>query len=283
LARHIGKSEDVAEAMLRIVYDDLVAAQRELRGRGGRDDRLHRVRQLLNRARSLLRVLTPAAGDRARTARHSLTEAARLLAGARDADVAAASARDLAAETVNEDIGLDRVVAARDREAAKAHREKTPIGDISHRLAAVIADVSTFEADFDGADLLEQAVLKAYKNGRRSMCRARNSLATPHLHEWRKQAKHLWHLAQVGRKRLPKRVAKLSADLNRLSDVLGLDHDHAVLAERLALSPTADLSLMRQLALIAKARRGFEAEAFGLGAQIYIDKPKAFARRLRIR
>jgi CHAD domain-containing protein len=283
LARRIGKNEDVAEALLRLICDDLVAAQRELRGRGRREERIHRVRQRLKRARSLLRVLTPAAGDRARTARHSLTEAARLLAGARDADVAVASARGLAAETVNEDIGLDRVVRALDREAAKAHRQAAPIGEVSRRLAAVIADVSTFGPDFDGSALLERALLKAYRKGRKGMRRSKRSPATSYLHEWRKQTKHFWHLTQAARKRLPRRIGKLARHLDHISDILGLDHDHAVLAERLALSPTGDLSLMRQLALIAKSRRAFEAEAFELGSWIYRDRPKAFARRVRIR
>jgi CHAD domain-containing protein len=281
--RRIGKKEDIAEALLRLACNELVEAQRELRGRGRRDERIHHVRQRLKRTRSILRVLGPVFGERAHPARRSLSEAARLLAGARDADVAAASARGLAAAAVNEDIGLDRVVATLDREAAQAHREKTPVGEVSHRLAAAIADLSAFDAGFDGAALLERAVRKAYRKGRRDMRRAKRSLATPDLHEWRKQAKHLWHLTQFGRRRLPRRISKLAKDLDRVSDVLGLDHDHAVLAERLALSPTGDLSLMRQLSLIAKARRDFEAEAFQLGRRIYSDKPKAFARRLRIK
>ena len=75
----------------------------------------------------------------------------------------------------------------------------------------------------------------------------------------------------------------MAANLERLGDVLGRDHDHAVLAEKLALAPDADHSLMRQLAMIAAERRALEKEAFALGDELYDRKPKAFAARARLR
>jgi len=71
--------------------------------------------------------------------------------------------------------------------------------------------------------------------------------------------------------------------LEKLGNLLGLDHDHAMLAEKLALSPTADLSLMSQLGVISKRRQALEAKAFDRGARLYAKKPKAFARRLKLR
>jgi hypothetical protein len=115
------------------------------------------------------------------------------------------------------------------------------------------------------------------------MRRAETSLATPDLHKWRKSVKELWHLVVLTRKRLPRRGRKLARPLERLGDMLGLDNDHALLAERLALSPEGDPSLMAQLAVIAERRRGLEGEAFDLGVRLYVRKPKAFVRRLRLR
>ncbi len=115
------------------------------------------------------------------------------------------------------------------------------------------------------------------------MHRARISLSTPDLHAWRKSVKDLWHLIRLGRKRLPRRIDGMAANLERLGDVLGRDHDHAVLAEKLALAPDADHSLMRQLAMIAAERRALEKEAFALGDELYRRKPKAFAAKARLR
>ncbi len=95
--------------------------------------------------------------------------------------------------------------------------------------------------------------------------------------------KDLWHLLRLARARLSDSGQKMAPLLERLGDLLGLDHDHALLAEKLALSPTGDLALMSQLSLIAQRRRELEAEAFDLGDRIYGKSTKAFARSLKLR
>jgi CHAD domain-containing protein len=281
----IEKDEEIGAALLRLAGDDLAAARRDLNGAGAREQRVHRVRQRLKRVRTLLRVIEPGLGERAAEARESLNAVARMLAGARDADVAAASARGLAAATPRAaELGLDRVVEALDREAALAHHEKTPIGEVGRRLGRLIADVAALGTEpFDGGKLLEDALERVYRQGRKSMERAHSSLATPDLHRWRKKVKDLWHLLRLARKRLSQKGRKAAPLLERLGDLLGLDHDHAMLAEKLALSPTGDPALMSQLSLIADKRRELEAEAFELGERIYGEPTRAFARTLHMR
>ena len=285
MPHRIEKDEEIGAALLRLAGDDLAAARRDLNGAGAREQRVHRVRQRLKRVRTLLRVIEPGLGERAAAARESLNAVARMLAGARDADVAAASARGLAAATPRAtELGLDRVVEALDREAALAHREKTPIGEVGRRLGRLIADVAALGTEpFDGRKLLEDALERVYRQGRKSMERARSSLATPDLHRWRKKVKDLWHLLRLARKRLSQKGRKTAPMLERLGDLLGLDHDHAMLAEKLALSPTGDPALMSQLSLIADKRRELEAEAFELGERIYGEPTRAFARTLHMR
>ncbi|HEY5082861.1 MAG TPA: CHAD domain-containing protein [Bauldia sp.] len=283
MKHRIGKRADVAKALVRLLRLDIRAAAAELRAPGPREERVHRVRQRLKRVRTILRVLEPAFGERALTLRQTLAEAARLLARARDADVAAASARQLAATTTPaDDAGFDRVAASLDAEAARVHQERTPLGDVSRRFAEAIAEAATFEPDFDGQALLAAGLRRAYARGRTAMLKAENSLSTPDLHRWRKTVKDLWHLIRLARKRLPKRLVRTGPNLERLGDALGLGNDHALLAEKLALSPTGDPALMRQLALIARRRNALEAEAFALGARLYSRKPKAFAGRLHL-
>ncbi len=285
MPHRIEKDEEIGAALLRLAGDDLAAARRDLNGAGAREQRVHRVRQRLKRVRTLLRVIEPGLGERAAAARESLNAVARMLAGARDADVAAASARGLAAATPRAaELGLDRVVEALDREAALAHHEKTPIGEVGRRLGRLIADVAALGTEpFDGGKLLEDALERVYRQGRKSMERAHSSLATPDLHRWRKKVKDLWHLLRLARKRLSQKGRKAAPLLERLGDLLGLDHDHAMLAEKLALSPTGDPALMSQLSLIADKRRELEAEAFELGERIYGEPTRAFARTLHMR
>ncbi len=285
MAHRIGKSEEAGLALWRLLRDDIVGARRGLASEEeSRDERVHRARQRLKRARSTIGVLKPALGHSARSLKRSISAAARLLAGARDADVVAATARGLR-ETVavGDDAGLDRVVAELDRKAEEAHRHDTPVGEVIVRLSSIEAALDRSVREIDGEALFNGAIARAYEKSRKAMARARSSVSTPDLHTWRKEVKTLWHLVRLGRKRLPESTRRMAGDLNHLGDVLGYDHDHAVLAERLALAPDADHSLMRQLSMIAKERRSLEKEAFILGGKIYKRKPKRFARKARLK
>jgi CHAD domain-containing protein len=280
MPHRIGKHEDIGRALLRLAAEDLSAAQRALDEGKPSDRTIHRVRQRLKRARSVLRVLKPALGDKAKLASGSLRAAGRLLSRARDADVAAESARELTTTAHGEEVGFGRVVVLLDREA-KANQPPS-IGRVIELIAASEQEIAGASDDFDGDALLSRAIKGAYKRGVRARARAEETLTTPDLHQWRKAVKDLWHLLKLSRKRLPRRGSKVVPDYERLSELLGLDHDHAVLAEKLAVQPTGDPALMAQLALIAQRRRALEAEAFELGAKLYRKRPRAFRERVAL-
>src|SRR5690606_38620697 len=97
MAHRIGGDEAIGGALIRLLADDVAKAREGLAGEGPADIRIHRARQRLKRARSLLRVLRPALGRPAERLKDGLAGSARMLSGARDADAAAASARNLLA------------------------------------------------------------------------------------------------------------------------------------------------------------------------------------------
>jgi CHAD domain-containing protein len=284
MAHRIRRHEPIADGLLRLVREDLEKAQHALAGDKPRERRIHRIRQRLKRVRSVLSVLEPALGARAADMRRSVSAAARLLAGARDADAAAASARELrAAAGAAEDAGLDRVVASLAAAAEDAHHRAPPVEEVRGRLAAIGAGLAEAGGDLDGKALFAAASRRSYRKGRRAMARAEASLSTPDLHRWRKWVKDLWHLLALAEKHLPRIGDADRDDLARLGEILGQDHDHAILAEKLALSPEGDPALMRQLALIARERRRLEREAFTLGARLYGRKAKRFAKTAKVR
>lgn len=282
MPHRIGKHEAVDAALWRLICEDLAKARDELGNNGPAEERIHRVRQRLKRLRSLLRVVGPALPDRGARIRRNLRDAAHLLAGARDADAAVASARDLRDAAGPEDHGLDRVVAELNQKASEAHQRATPVAEVRRRLIAAEKEIADAPAKYDAEELFDRSLVRSYRKGRKAMRLAQSSLATPDLHRWRKAVKDIWHLLRLARKRLPARAASEADKLSRLSELLGLDHDHAMLAERLALSPDADPALMRQLSLIAKERRSLEADAFALGAKLYDERPKRYAGKMRL-
>jgi hypothetical protein len=75
---------------------------------------------------------------------------------------------------------------------------------------------------------------------------------------------------------------KAAADeSHRLADLLGDDHDLAVLADRLAVSPPSTGVDMETVAtLIGERRAELRDQALLLGRRVYAEKPKAYGRRL---
>jgi len=282
MPHRIGKHEDIGLALMRLMVADLAAVRADLNDAGPPSLAVHRARQRLKRVRCVLRALRPALGAHVSNVSGQLRDAGRLLAGAGDTVAAAESARSLMAVADTEGAGLDRVVAMLDREAQTRHGRAASFAEVVGLLAVAEREIADLDDDVVGDNLLRRAIDRAYRRGRTAMRRATFSLSTPDLHEWRKAVKDLWDLIRLARKRLPSTIAERAPRLKRLGETLGLDHDHAMLAERLALSPEGDPALMQQLSLIARQRVALEAEAFALGAKLYRQKPKKFRRQLRL-
>ncbi len=283
MPHRIEKHEDIGSALTRLVVDDLAKARADLVEAGPPALRLYRVRQRLKRIRSVLRVLRPALGMRVSGPSGKLRDAGRLLAEARDPCAVAASARHLLTVVDANGVGLERVVAKLDRQVERRRYGAMALTEIDDLLAAVQEQISDIDENVDGADLLCRGIDRAYRRGRKAMQRATFSLGTPDLHAWRKSVNELRHLIRISRKRLPSQVTKRAVGLKRLGNTLGLDQDHAMLAEQLALSPEGDPALMRQLSLIAEHRLALESNAFALGAKLYKQKPKKFREQLRLK
>lgn len=97
-----------------------------------------------------------------------------------------------------------------------------------------------------------------------------------------KRVKDLWHASQLLRPAAPKRMKKLAGRAHRLSELLGDDHDLAVLRDRVAVNPglfdDAD-SLRALLGAIDRRRASLQREALALGERLYKRPPKRFMRR----
>jgi CHAD domain-containing protein len=283
MPHRIGKHENIGLALMRLMVADLAAARADLNDAGPPPLGVHRARQRLKRVRSILRALRPTLGAHVSNISGQLRDAGRFLADAGDTVAAAESARSLMAVADTEGAGLERVVAMLDREALNRDRRAVSFAEVVGLLAVAEREIADLDDDVDGDSLLRRAIDRAYRRGRTAMRRATFSLSTPDLHEWRKAVKDLWYLIRLARKRLPSTIAEQASQLKRLGETLGRDHDHAMLAERLALSPEGDPALMQQLSLIANQRLVLESEAFALGAKVYRRKPKTLRRQLRIR
>jgi hypothetical protein len=118
-----------------------------------------------------------------------------------------------------------------------------------------------------------------YKRGRRALSIAQETATTESLHEWRKHVKTYWHALEVFEPLRPKRIGAAIADIRRLAQLLGDDHDIALLDEKIRAGGAADDAAVvgQLLDTIAAQRERLQRKSFALGAEVYALRPKALA------
>jgi CHAD domain-containing protein len=133
-----------------------------------------------------------------------------------------------------------------------------------------------------GWPLVEAGLKRTYKQGRKALAAVRRDPATERLHEWRKRVKDLWHQLQLFAPMEPDVLGKVR-ETRDLADLLGDDHDLAVLAQVIEQDPNclgAAKAIDNLGHLIACRRAELQAQALALGEQVFADKPAQFVATL---
>ena len=259
--------------------------------RGDLDGAVHETRKAFKRLRALARVSRDALGDEAYRRENTIfRDAGRRLSGTRDAAVLVQTLDGVVAR-YREELDDDAFTGLRDALASEAEAASRSLSD--DRIA-VDAVQGTLEAarrrvggwplpDDGGLAMLEPGFERIYRRGRRALKTARRDPDTETLHELRKRAKDLWHAAQVLRPAAPKAMKKLARRAHALSDLVGDDHDLAVLRaaarERHATLAPGELALLERL--IARRRARLQRRALAQARRVYARKPAELAKPVR--
>jgi CHAD domain-containing protein len=286
---------DVPSSVRACAREQLAGAVRRLEG-AERDPvtAVHEARKHLKKTRALLRLARPALGTRAYRAENAaLRDAALALSLARDADVRVQTVEKLAEHGVGR-LPADVFDALRDALAVEAARGLDGDGGAVRTLAPVIEQLRAAELrvdawPLDGADwdTLVAGSARAYARGRTAFAIARRTPEAELLHAWRKRAKDLWYHQRLLAPAWPAVLEVHAEQAHTLSELLGDDHDLAVLSERLAtdedaapLDPRVDAQRAELRALVADRSAQLRDAATQLGRRVYAEPPKAFTRRL---
>ncbi len=151
---------------------------------------------------------------------------------------------------------------------------------VAQELRAAHARVDGWPIDDAGWETAVTGICVAYTRGRAERALAEAHPTVIHLHDWRKRVKDLWYHHRLLKPVWPEVVKAWGEEAHILSEQLGDDHDLAVLRERLEQGLDAPLDLAPLLALVDERRAELQAEARLVAARLYVEKPKAFERRL---
>jgi CHAD domain-containing protein len=267
----------VAREQLDLTIERLHVAPAE----DGADEAVHDARKALKRLRALLRLSRGALDDR--RYRHEnvvFRDVGRALSGIRDARVTLDTLDSLTESYKHE---LREGIWANLRASLAAATEQSAAVEPDHAsdLTGVLSDargrVDSWPLPQDGGpESFASGFARVYRRGRRAYKAASSKRDSGTLHELRKRAKDLWHAAQLLEPVCPTQMKELKRGAHRLSDLLGEDHDLAVLSEHVAHSPElvagAELELLR--ALIHHRQEALRDQALVCAGELYRKKPK---------
>lgn len=271
----------VPAALRAAAVEQLQDAIALLRDEHGQDPAtaIHGARKDLKKTRSLLRLARPAMADKDyRLENHRLRDVARSISAARDADVLVDTV-DALAEHYAGQLPRDSFAALRERLAGDAGARSddaavTAAVQELQQAAARLAELPVEDAD---TGTLRRGAVRAYARGRDAMEAAREEPTVERLHDWRKRVKDLWYHQRLLADTWPGMLEAQAEEAHRLSDLLGDDHDLAVLIETVGAAADAD----PVMALAQRRREELQRQAFALGRLVYAEKPKAYGLRLK--
>lgn len=286
MAYKFDAEEPVQEAVVRCAAEQLDHAVGELSERINDDPvrAVHNARKAIKKERSLLRLARGViASEDRRRENAALREAARELSGTRDADVMTATLDDLADRYAGQ---VPAKTFDAIREQLRSPSGRRPDSALQARavqeLGALRVRVDDWKLVGGGWKAIEGGLLRSYTRGRKAFARARGERSVENLHAWRKRVKDLWYQQRLLGPICGPGARGQAKDAHRLADLLGDDHDLALLRQELAPNEMAVAVDLHAVVELVDHRRGeLQTEAMALGERVYADSPKAFRRRMR--
>lgn len=276
--------EPFEEGVRRIAVEQIERAQSELQAKGDHAVAVHETRKALKRLRALLRLVRPAMGDEAfKQENAQLRDIGLSLSGARD--------RHVLLETVNKlegTSGLDRkgLVSGLRASIAAANGEGAPVTmkEAQSRLDEAKIRLTDIRIQGGGFDVVGAGLERSYRKACRTFRKAYEQPSDEVFHEWRKGAQAHWRQMTLLARAWPEYLGARASEARTLSQLLGDDHDLAMLVAFVHSDATTMSG--EHAALVEKAARQRQAElrecAKPRGDRLFAESPKRLRRSVGV-
>lgn len=285
------QGESVPEGTRRMAAEQLDRALEYLGCQDGeRDKHVHEARKATKRLRALVRLVRRDLGDEVYALENQCYRAAgQRLSGLRDATVLVETL-DRLVKSLGEDVPESRfarvrvwLVERRDRAYGQVDSSNRAVQEAITALAQARECLEHWNLQRRGWGGIRAGVQRIYARGRRDFAGAYALPSDEAFHDWRKQVKYLWYHTQILENIWPSVMRAQAAELDQLGELLGRDHDLAVLrttvlTEFPRAGATATLRALERR--INGVRTQMQARARLLAERIYLERPREFSRRL---
>ncbi|TWT84147.1 CHAD domain protein [Planctomycetes bacterium CA13] len=257
-----------------------------------RTETVHNARKRCKKIRGLLRLVRPSVEGIFRNENLHFRDAAQRLSEVRDAD-ALVEAFELFRNEEGQSLSPDILDSIADRLAK--HSESVGISKVEsdRRITEFLADmeaalerIPTWKCGCRGFRALRGGIEKTYSRGCETMTRAADIPSDDNLHQWRKRAKYHWYHVRLLRDYCRSKFKARAKRLKKLSDVLGDDHDLAVLRQFVIEHPDSVPSpgtMFEVVQAVDSRRHRLQHESQQIGKTLYVESPKSWTRHLEKR
>lgn len=289
------RGESLAAAIDRVTAEQFdIALDLATADPGDQAAAVHSTRKAIKRLRSMLRLVRGAIARECYEPDNQMMKLiAAELSSARDAWVMAQTLDGLITTSPEAARSLAPIA---DRVQARFHAESRAVLGNEAQMASIIEQLENVrkrsprwtrkpageEPLPHTFDTIAPGLERVYRRGKRGMENAIDSPTDTLLHNWRKRAKYLRHQVEALNILDPGEMGHCEANLETLTDLLGDDHDLAVLAHRLGddrfLSVGMDMTLVAHI--ISDRRHDLQKRSIAVGALIYVATPREFVAQL---
>jgi len=289
MAYCLEQNETTADGIRRIALEQINKAIQEVESQKiDHHKKVHQIRKRCKKLRGLVRLVRPCLAENYQRENAWYRESARALSDIRDAQALIVCSEELLQQfSTTFPPGTfaelhQRLILYRDRSAATTSDIDKRLDNFRQRMLQGRTRIADWPLDQGGFDLLEGGLKKTYGRGRKAMAAAYQTETVEDFHEWRKRVKYHWYHARLLRNIWPQLMNAYNAEMKRLSDLLGDDHDLAVLQQTLLDSPESfgsDEMVQAFIGLARQRQMNLRQLARPLGNRIYLEKPAKHGKR----
>lgn len=283
--------EPVPDGIERIARGQLDMSIERLDGHTGEElgTAVHEARKSFKRLRATVRLARDELGDEVyRRENIAFRDAGRRLAGTRDSQVVLETLDALSERYPSEApragfVGFRETLAGEHAAAQRRLQDGAAVAEVVSELHQARGRVPAWPLQREALDSLAPGFKRIYWRGRGAYRNARREPSSENLHELRKRVKDLWYAARIVRPASRKRMKGLARAAHELSDLIGEEHDLAILEERASewRDRFDDERTVGKLGTLIERRRDeLRHEALRLGARLFRKKPRKVARPL---
>jgi CHAD domain-containing protein len=281
---HFKRKEAVQKAVRRLCRERIVDALGALK-KPDTFEAVHDIRKEIKKARAILRLVRTEIGNHFyKKCDRLLREAADCLTAARDADVKL-SAFEMLTKHFNGKLSarpfpkIKKLVRDNCRDEARRFLKSDSIAKAKRILQKAKRKAGDLKMKSVGWRAIAPGLKKSFSSGREAYETALKDSTPKNFHEWRKRVKDLGFQIRLICPVWPKELRAVSDELEGLGELLGDDHDLAMLKEFIAekFKRAGDVDDLNRL--IRARQKELRSAALKLGVKFFAEAPETFCRR----